>query len=87
MLDSEAVPRNRAKEIGLSDAICARLDNVGWNTYGKLAFASNFQPGQADETPRIKLAEEVAEARPPTPSVLPLIRRLVCEWYPSPRLI
>lgn len=81
MLDSEAVLKNRAKEIGLSDAICARLDALGWNTYGKLAFASNFQPGQIDETPLIRLAEEITQTRPPTPSVLPLIRRLVYESY------
>jgi len=81
MLDSVAVLKNRAKELGLSDAICTRLDDLGWNTYGKLAFASNYQPGQIDETPLIKLAEEITQTRPPAPDVLPLIRRLAYESY------
>ena len=81
MLDSKAVFRDRAIEIGLSNDLCQRFDDLGWNTYGKLAFASNFQPGQADETPLIKLAEEVTRLSPPPAEVLPLIRRLVFESY------
>lgn len=81
MLDSEAVFKNRAAEIGLSEVYIRRLGVLGWNTYGKLAFASNYQPGQLDEAPLIKLAEEITLTSPPPVEDLPLIRRLVFESY------
>ncbi len=80
MLDSQAVFKNRASGIGLSEANIRRLDALGWNTYGKLAFASNYQPG-LDEAPLIKLAEEITLVSPPPIDQLPLIRRLVFESY------
>lgn len=72
MLDSEAVFKNRAAEIGLSEVYIRRLGVLGWNTYGKLAFASNYQPGQLDEAPLIKLAEEITLTSPPPVEDLPL---------------
>ena len=81
MLDSIAVFKNRATEIGLDDATLRRLDDLGWNIYGKLAFASNYRPGQVDEAPLISLAEEITQTSPPPPKQLPLIRRLVFESY------
>ncbi|CAL1130530.1 unnamed protein product [Cladocopium goreaui] len=81
MLDSVAVFKNRALEIGLDEATLARLDVLGWNTFGKLAFASSYRPGQVDESPLITLAEQITEVSPPPLTQLPLIRRLVFESY------
>lgn len=79
MLDSNAVFKARAVEIGLGGPTLKRLDELEWNAYGKLAFASNYRPGQTDEGPLITLAEQVTQQSPPPPQQLPLIRRLVSE--------
>lgn len=45
MLDSEADFKARAKEIGLIQPEIDSLDRLNYNTFGKLAFASNFVQG------------------------------------------
>ena len=81
MLDSEADFKARAKEIGLIQPEIDSLDRLNYNTFGKLAFASNFVPGSNDDTALKFLASEVLGADPPPAARLPLIRRLVFEAY------
>jgi hypothetical protein len=81
MLDSEAVFASRALEIGLTRDEIATITRLGWSTYGKLAFASNCTPGQADERPVLELAAAITGRTPPPADRLPLVRRLVFESY------
>ena len=81
MLDSEAVFASRALEIGLTRDEIATITRLGWSTYGKLAFASNYTPGQADERPVLELAAAITGRTPPPADRLPLVRRLVFESY------
>ena len=83
-LDSVAVFEARASEIGLEVAELEYLRSRRWNSFGRLAFACNYTPGQSDETPLAKLAaaitksdsiESIPEDR------FPVIRRLFVEAY------
>ena len=56
VLDSQAVFSTRALELGLWESELTVLKAKDWNTFGKVAFASSYQTGQADETPLLKLA-------------------------------
>ena len=52
-LESAAAFRSRALEIGLSGDVVDLLQAGGVSSFGGLAFITNYQPGQADETPLI----------------------------------
>lgn len=81
MIDSRADFSARAKEIGVSDAELRNLEALGVDSFGKLAFASNFIPGQSDETSLLRLAKDITGVDPVPVDRLPLIRRLVFESY------
>ena len=46
MLDSEADFNQRVAEIGFDDAAHQKLIQLGFKTFGRVAFATNFVPGQ-----------------------------------------
>ena len=81
MLDSSAVFESRAEQIGVNAAELERLRTLNINTFGKFAFAANYTPGQADETPLITLISLVCNADPAPPDRIPLVRRLFYESY------
>ena len=81
MLDSQATFEARAREIGFSDAEIAAFKQQGWDTFGRLAFAKNYTPGQADDQPLIELAAIITNTTPPPPNRVPLVRRIVLESY------
>ena len=81
MLDSSAEFEARAAEIGLAQGELNRLKTLGYNTFGRLAFASNFVPGQPDEAPLIRLASQITQQSPPPDDRVALVRRLVFESY------
>ena len=80
MLDSEAVFENRATEIGL-DAEIGRAKTLNVASFGKFAFAANYTPGQADETPLLQLMARVCGVDPAPADRIPLVRRLFFESY------
>lgn len=81
MLDSSAVFLARVEEIGLNRAEIAKLKADGLDTYGKLAFACNYVPGQAQEQPLLDLCARICEVVPAPPDRIPLIRRIFFESY------
>lgn len=52
-LDSKASFQVRAKQIGLTDAQVTSLETAGIATFAGFAYATTYQPGQADDTPLI----------------------------------
>ena len=80
-VDSGAEFDARAKIIGISDDDLARIHRLGYGTFGRLAFASNYTPGQADEQPLLALARQITASDPVPDAKLPPIRRLVFEAY------
>lgn len=81
MLDSEADFAARASAIGLQESEIAKLKAGGYTTFAKLAFATNFVPGQADDKALLVLAAEITDSDPPPGHRMPDIRRLVLESY------
>ena len=81
MLDSSAVFTARAGEIGLNEDEVNQLRALNLDTFGKFAFACNYVPGQADESPLIRLVSRVCSASPPPEDRVPLVRRLFFESY------
>lgn len=81
MLDSEADFKSRCREVGFENDDIQRLMALGYSTFAKLAFASNYVPGQADEGPLKELAVEILGVDPPPTNKMPLIRRMVYESY------
>ena len=79
-LDSAALFADRAKAFGLSESVLEKLKDANLNTFGTLAFASPYQPGQADETPLLR-AFEAALGRSPTTQETPPLRRLFFEAH------
>ncbi|CAE7638477.1 Abcb1a [Symbiodinium sp. CCMP2592] len=77
----EATFEARAREIGFSDAEIAVFKQQGWDTFGRLAFAKNYTPGQTDDQPLIELAAIITNTAPPPPNRVPLVRRIVFESY------
>ena len=82
-VDSVAVFEARAVEIGVSEAELQRLRSKGWNTFGRLAFACSYVPGQSDEAPLAKLAIAVIgeSGTEPSDERFPIARRLFFEAY------
>ena len=81
MLDSQADFRARAREIGFNEAELTKLDTLGYNTYGRLAFAANYVPGTTDDAPLLKLGADITDTDPPPAKRMTLVRRLVFESY------
>ena len=50
-VDSKAVFKARAIQIGLDDTIVGRLENSNLASFGAFAFSCSYQPGSQDETP------------------------------------
>lgn len=80
VVDSEAVFRSRGKLIGLSDEVLDRFRDAGINTMGKLAFASSYVPGSADESAFVDLVKQ-ALGRDATLGEMAGVRRLFNESY------
>ena len=83
-LDSSAVFAARAIEVGLLPAELDRLKGRAWDTFGKLAVAVAYNPGQPDDSAILKLAAFITGVdsidRVPEDRV-PVIRRLHFEAY------
>ena len=83
MLDSKAVFHTRALELGINEAELKVLKDKKWDSFGKIAFASSYQPGNPDETALLKLAAVItgSGADEPDEERLPIIRRLYFEAF------
>ena len=83
-LESRAAFAERVQALGLGDR-AARLEALGWRSYGELAFATSFVPGTSDDDRFVTdvgvplLEKAVDEAR--TDPLLPRVRRLFYEAY------
>eukprot|EP00435_Cladocopium_sp_Y103_P023286 s3298_g5.t1 len=80
VVDSEAVFRNRGVLIGVSEAVLDLFKDAGIATMGKLAFASSYVPGAADDAPFTNLVKQAIK-REPTLGELSGLRRLFSESY------
>ena len=83
MLDSKAVFAERAKEIGMNDEELNIMQAKNWGTFGNLAFACSYKPGQENELPLLKLAATITKSgmEDPPEERMPIIRRLFFEAY------
>ncbi len=63
-LESEAVFKTRAFEIGVSEAEYNVIKEKNWHAFGRLAFAVGHTPGSPDETPLLKLGETITGVSP-----------------------
>ena len=81
MLDSCADFFDRAVKLGVTDPEIQNLKTLGYDTFGKLAFATNFTPGQADESSLVQLAKDITGVDPPPLNRLPVVRRPFFESY------
>ena len=81
MLDSQADFRARAREIGFDEPELSNLDRLGYNTFGRLAFAANYVPGASDDSPLLQLGADITGTDPAPANRMPLVRRLVFESY------
>ena len=79
LLDSTAAFASRARELGLEEAVLKKLTAAKVDTFGALAFVSNYQIGQSDEGPLVK-ALSTALGKEPTQQELVPLRRL---WFES----
>lgn len=64
--DSEAVFRQRAAKIGLSDDVCKAMTDEGIKAMAHLAFACNFSPGCQHEQPFLQLVKKLLKREPST---------------------
>ena len=78
--DSKAVFKRRCEEIGFESDVTELIVNHGLDTMAKFAFACNFSPGSADESPLVQLTKEVFK-RPATTVEMSCVRRLFSESY------
>ncbi|CAL1162136.1 unnamed protein product [Cladocopium goreaui] len=81
MLDSTADFLDRAAKLGANQQELQNLQALGYDTFGKLAFATSYTPGQQDDTLLKHLAAEVTGQDPPPAARLPIVRRLFFESY------
>lgn len=81
MLDSQADFLDRARKLGATDDEVNQLKALGYDTFGKLAFSTNYTPGQADDTSLKALAAQIVQADPCPPNRLPIVRRLFFESF------
>ena len=78
--DSEAVFFQRCREVGFSDAVVTALKAKHLTTMSRFAFACNYAPASADETPLVGLAKEIY-GRDPTTVEMSFVRRVFNEAY------
>ena len=78
--DSKAVFKRRSEEIRFEPEVTELIVNHGLDTMAKFAFACNFSPGSADESPLVHLTKEVLK-RPATTVEMSCVRRLFSESY------
>ena len=81
MLDSEADFKSRCRKLGLTEDHLQNLDNLSFASFGHLAFATSYTPGQQDDTALRALAVQIVGADPPPPASMAIVRRLVFESY------
>ena len=81
MLDSQADFIDRARKLGADEGEVTNLKTLGYDTFGKLAFSTNYTPGQQDETALKTLAAEIVGIDPCPSNRLPIIRRLFFESF------
>lgn len=81
MLDSSADFLDRAGKLGANAQELQNLQLLGYDTFGKLAFATSYTPGQQDETALKQLAADITGVDPPPPGRVPIVRRLFFESY------
>ena len=77
--DSSAVFKQRAEEIGVSEAVLKAFTDEGLNTMATFAFSCNYAPGASDEAALVEMIKKTL-AREPTMLELSL-RRLFNELY------
>ena len=78
--DSKAVFEQRAKAIGLEDAVVACFKDKSLDTMAKFAFSCNYSPGGSDDKPFSDLLTKVL-GRDPTLVEESCLRRLYNESY------
>ncbi|CAK9025202.1 Cation channel sperm-associated protein 1 [Durusdinium trenchii] len=81
MLDSEADFEDRATAIGISTAELAQLKVLNYNTFGRLAFAANYVPGQADDAPLRSLAASIVGIDPAPADRMAVVGRIRVESH------
>ena len=78
--DSRAVFEQRARNIGLSDAVIKLFTDASLDTMAKFAFACNYSPGGSDDKPFKDLLSKVL-TRDPNLVEESCLRRLFNESY------
>lgn len=78
--DSEAVFFQRCREIGFDEDSISKLRDKQLTTMSRFAFACNYAPASADETPLINLAKEIY-ARDISTVEMSFVRRIFNEAY------
>jgi hypothetical protein len=58
-IESEAVFRQRCREIGMSDDLFRKISDGGFKTMGSFAYSCSYVPGSADDSPLTLLARTV----------------------------
>lgn len=81
MLDSQADFIDRARKLGADEGEVTNLKSLGYDTFGKLAFSTNYTPRQQDETALKTLAAKIVGVDPCPSNRLPIIRRLFFESF------
>ena len=79
-LESASSFKARATAIGITAAIFRDLESANLDTFGKFAFACQYQPGNPDETAFVELIKRVIK-RDPDMSELSVLRRLYFESH------
>ena len=79
-IDSASVFKQRANEVGMSEAHSDRVVASGFGTLAKFAFSCNYSPGQADEAPLLAAVTAIIGAAP-TGAEMGVFRRLFFEAY------
>ena len=78
--DSKAVFEQRARNIGLTDAVIKLFTDASLDTMAKFAFACNYSPGGSDDKPFKDLISKVL-SRDPNLVEESCLRRLFNESY------
>lgn len=78
--DSAAVFRQRAEEIGVTEAVLKSFTDEGLNTMATFAFSCNYAPGASDESAFVEMIKKTLK-RDPTMLELSCLRRLFNESY------
>ena len=64
MLDSQADFLDRARKLEATDDEIDQLKVLGYDTFGKLAFSTNYTPGQQDDSSLRALAAQIVQVDP-----------------------